>query len=169
MRYRKTLEWKPLPKRMASVQERMKGIFAQWDGTPYMKGQQECQVGCDCVRFVTAVLDELWGFEREIPRLPQDAALHSPELARSALKFMMGLYPATKKRPIHRGVVQPGDVLITGEPSGGPGHAIIVGAEPNTLWQALPSGIHQGGMALMTQYQRIYRIYRFRGRIQWLR
>lgn len=168
MRYRQTLTWEPLPEELAPVQSRLEAILQPWDGTPYMKGQQRCQVGADCVRFVTAVLDELWGFEREIPRLPQDSALHSPETARAALRYIMGLYPRTMKMPLHR-TVQPGDILITGETSGGPGHAIIVGASPNSLWQALPTGIHKGGMALMVQAQRLFRIYRFEDRHAWLR
>lgn len=125
-----------------SVESRLEGIFKCWQGTPHRAGQQQKRSGVDCVRFVTAVIDELYGIHTELLRLPQDIAFHKKETAFNAFKLFLKEFPHTKVKGTE---IQPGDVLITGPRGGGPGHAIIVGI--THLWHCdsqsvVPTGTH---------------------------
>jgi hypothetical protein len=134
-------------------------ILHSWEDTPYLAGQQEKRVGVDCVRFVTAVLDELLHIHRTaIPRLPQDTAMHSRRGAISTMRLIRKLYPPAQIVRNH--CIEPGDILVVGYESGGPGHALIVGAQKNTIWQAGSVSVHQGGIGLISRVQRLFRIYR---------
>lgn len=139
-------------------------LLRSWEGTPYMAGQQMQKVGVDCVRFVSAVLDAALRRERTaMPELPQDTAMHDRTRAIAAMRLIMRLYPEAEVVRNPR-FVEPGDVLVVGEASGGPGHAIIVGPEPNTLWQTGTLGVHKGGFGLIDVSQRLFRVYRLRNR-----
>ena len=69
------------------------------------------------------------------------------------------LYPHCKV--LRNQGLEPGDLLVVGPPGGGPGHAMIVGWEPNTLWHCIPQvGVERSGWALVAGQQRIFRAYR---------
>jgi hypothetical protein len=47
------------------------------------------------------------------------------------------------------GKVEPGDIVVSGPRGGGPGHALIAGFDPFTLWHVEPaSGVCYTGIAL---------------------
>lgn len=144
--------------------DRLGVVLRAWEGTPYMAGQQAKKVGVDCVRFVCSVLDEMYRLPRTAtPRLPPDKAMHDRKGAIGVMRLIKRLYPHHIRVPIGQ-PVQPMDIIVVGHLTGGPGHAILVGNRPNTLWQAGTRGVHYTGLGLAGQWQHIFRIYRFTDR-----
>lgn len=125
-----------------AVEDRLLRILESWEGTPHREGQQCRGEAVDCVRFVSAVLDELYGIRTEIARLPQDASFHSKETCYSAFRTFMQGYPHDKVE----GALQPGDILVTGPRGGGPGHAIVVGKRH--LWHCDSRSVVRTGLVL---------------------
>lgn len=117
-----------------------------WKGTPYRAGQQRKGAGVDCVRFVTAVFDELEGGQTDIRILPQDLALHQPEIARGAMRQLLRAFDG-RSLPDGYLELEPGDVIVSGFPQGGPGHAMIVGPWPQ-VWHSCRSGVVMTGLGL---------------------
>jgi hypothetical protein len=146
-------------------QNRLARILASWEGTPYAEGQGYRSVGCDCVRATVLILAEWMRWTPPaIETLPPDAALHNKLGAIRALRGIRKSLPPHFRIRRPR-VVEPGDVLITGAPQGGPGHAIIVGTTENTLWQATRhSGFQRCGWCLPTDYAKLYAVLRFDAR-----
>lgn len=147
--------------------DRMRRILSEWEDTPYLAGRQVKKAGVDCVRFVCAVLDELYGINRDVKtvlNLPQDVSLHDRAGAFSAMRAIKELYGHDDVEGL---VVQPGDVFVVGETTGGPGHAIFVGPDENTLWQAGSRKVHKTGLAFVQDAQRVFRVYRPRERRKW--
>ena len=126
--------WEPHPDPEASAA--LARVLASWDRTPYMAGQQCKKAGVDCVRFVCGCLDELAGIVTPIHTIPPDTCFHDPETAHAAADKIRSLYLPVQDVDFEREKVRPGDVLITGPVKGGPGHAMIVGPEPNTVWHS---------------------------------
>lgn len=114
-----------------------------WEGTPYVPGQQCKGVAVDCVRFVSGVLDKIMGKTVKLPRLPQDASFHNPELTKKWLRIFLKHYPSTV---VKNGIVEPGDVIIMGPRNGGPGHAAIIGAKG--YWHCGTYGVCMGGLSV---------------------
>jgi len=146
------------------ILSKLNSCFDAWEGTPYMSGNQCIGSGVDCVRWVTAVLDMMYDREpTDIKTLPSDASFHTKRGAMKAMITIKRLYPhckVVKGKPL-----QPGDLVIVGPPGGGPGHAMLVGTEPNTLWHCTPnSGVVKTGWALAVSQQHIYRVYRAKDR-----
>ena len=139
------LEWKPLPH---FAQKRLRFILEGWLDTPYREGDQVQGIGVDCVRFVCGVLDELYGFRRALPRnLPSDRALHDRDGAIAAMKRLRTLYEPVQE--VVDGKLEPGDIVVSGPRGGGPGHALIAGFEPFTLWHVQPdAGVCYTGITL---------------------
>ena len=135
-------------------------VCEKWEGTPYMSGQCMPGVGVDCVRWICAVLDEMHGVRSEVPPTIRDRAMHDREGALALVETVRGFYPGSKQLDPQDRQVEPGDVLLTGHPRGGPGHAILVGPLPNTLWQATAGGVHWGGLGLLHTYQHLHAILR---------
>ncbi len=164
--------WEGLPAELdagGAVTAKLERILGTWEGTPYMEG---CQAvgsggGVDCVRFVSGVLDALYGFQRvPIDRLPQDMALHRPESARAAMRQILRIYEPNVE--VKDGRAQPGDVVIVGEAQGGPGHALIVGTRKNTLWHATQSiGVHFTGFGQYARVAVVHAVFRMADREQW--
>jgi len=131
----------------AEIEDRMQGILDSWEGTPHMDGQQARGKGVDCVRFVSAVLDELRGTKTPIKHLPSDAAFHQRDLAVAGMRLFIKQFNGRK---VPDGdAFQPGDVIITGPLSGGPGHAIIVGPD-GFLWQSAHNKVVKSGLDALT-------------------
>lgn len=129
-----------------------------------MAGQQLKGVGVDCIRFGTGFADEMYGYKRiDTPRLPQDMMLHDKKTAMRAMRFIRRLY--MPNIIVTDGTIEPGDWLIVGELGGGPGHLMVAGSKPNTLWHALKPGVTQTGMSFFGD---IIRIYRAADKEKWL-
>lgn len=145
-----------------TVLYRLERTCEVWDGTPYMPGQRWASPsgGVDCVRFVCAVLDEMYGVHHEIPRDVQDRSLHDPAGAQRVMDLIRSYYPDHSQLEKHDRVVEPGDIIVTGHSGGGPGHAILVGPRKNTLWQATRRAVRMCGMGLLAHYQQIWTIIR---------
>lgn len=112
---------------------RLAAVLDRWRGTPYMHGQCYVGAGVDCVRFVVAVLDELFAVDGDpIPVLPGDTSWHDPAGARRVLRLVAKRYAYTRAGEI----VEPGDVAILDRPDGTPQHIVIVGPRPHTIWHA---------------------------------
>lgn len=106
----------------------------------------------------------MYGFKRlPSPRLPQDMAFHTRKAAMKAMRFLRRLY--MPNIIVMDGSIEPGDLLIVGPVRGGPGHLMIAGSQPNTLWHALKPGVTQTGMSFFGE---IIRIYRFTDKDKWL-
>ena len=163
------MEWAPLdipgePANSARSSARLARILKSWEDTPYMAGQGYKGVGADCVRATVAIMAEWIRWPTpSYTTLPPDAALHDRRGAIKALYRILRALPAHERVRGRAKKVYPGDVLITGHPNGGPGHAIIVGADRNTLWQATQSaGFIRCGWALPPEFCRVYAVMRFR-------
>jgi len=161
--------WRPisLPQPAAEVATlALKRAILRWEGTPYMPGQQVAGAGVDCVRFICKIFDELHGLSATpLKIIPADTSLHDRAGAVAAMRSILRGY-----EPIDivlGGVVEPGDVVVIGPTRGGPGHGLIVGFEPNTLWHAAPSGVSRTGFGFAEGYQRIFKVFRKGGRESW--
>jgi hypothetical protein len=101
--------------------------------------------------------------------MPHDAAMHDREGAIGAMRELVRRYaPCQKVEPV-AGVwhVEPGDIVLTGAPGGGPGHVAIVGAGRNQLWHAVKgSGFHQGGWSFL-DVQVLYAVFRALDKERW--
>lgn len=125
----------------------------RWDGTPYQPNKQDRGPGggVDCVRFVAGVLDDLRGKRTPIETLPPDAAMHDrPRAIAAMLKLRRALEPNDEIKPV-AGVllVEPGDVVVTGPVDGAGGHALLVGTQPNVLWESNNVGVRRVGMSAL--------------------
>lgn len=143
--------------------------LARWELTPYMRGQRCRGVAVDCVRFVTGLLDDLYGFERaEAPRLPPDIAFHNRRGALAGMREVLRLY-----RPYDRvrdGTIEPGDVIVSGPVGGGPGHGMIVGVERATIYHAVENlGVIKTGLGLVANSQGFFAIFRVGDKERWAR
>lgn len=142
-----------------------------WEGTPYESGQCFIQRGADCIGSVCGVIDDMDGRARAThPGLPSDASMHSRSTAIRAVRELIRRYSPCEKVESdseHIFHVEPGDIVVTGSPGGGPGHVEMVGSCPNELWHALPaSGFHQGGWSFLEQ-QFLFAIFRIQDKDRW--
>lgn len=165
--------WRPLTglstEEAEIVSKRLLSELQSWENTPYMSGQQSKGQACDCVRFITGILDFMFRIERTTPpRLHPDCALNSPKKAWEALHLVLALYPDEFIDIRDEDFIEPGDFIVVGPENGGPGHAMIVGPKPNTLWHCVFPGVHWLGMQLIQKHQRIFRIFRVKDRTKWV-
>ena len=143
---------------------RLHVILRSWDGTPYMAGQQMKGAGVDCVRFVCGVLDEMLRQPSTgVESLPPDTAMNNRRGAVDLMRAIRRRYPNSAGVPAGQ-PVQPLDIIVVGHLTGGPGHAILVGDRPNTLWQAGTLGVYFTGLGLHADWQHVFRVYRFTNR-----
>lgn len=166
--------WKPISHPsldkglVQKITHRIEGILQSWKGTPYYLGQQCKGIAVDCVRFVCAVLDELYQQPyQEIEHLPDDIAFHSREKAIDAMRLMLRLFP--NHTSVRGYEVEPGDVLVCGSKSGGPGHAMIAGTQQSTLWHSNSHKVVQTGLAFpQAGMYHLHRILRATDKDKWL-
>lgn len=156
--------WRPID---PSAEARIERVLASWKGTRYMAGACVKGHGVDCVRFVCAALDEILGLDRakEIQAMPPDTALHTRDGAMRVMRRLRRLYEPN--RIVTDYTISPGDIVVTGHPQGGPGHAMIAGVRENTLWQASAGKVHFTGIALAAEQQTVFRVYRLGRLEQW--
>lgn len=141
------LTWSPLdiPNGLL-VEARLQGLLQSWERTPYAAGQQVPRAGVDCIRFVTAILDGLNQFQGSpLDVVPSDAAMHSRE---GAVRTIWSFCRAYGLKSHSGPETQPGDVVLVAFRGGGPGHAMIVGPKPNTLWHVSTRGVCRCGWSL---------------------
>ncbi len=122
------------------------------------------------MRFVAGVMNELSGEERVCPpRLPQDRAMHDPH---GALHVMHNIARGFEPFEVVKrgGDIEPGDVIIVGPVGGGPGHGMIVGVRPSSVWHSTGKGVQYTGLSsLRILRQRIFRVYRYLEKNKWLK
>jgi len=160
-----TRGWRAWP----AIEERMLLELGAWIGTRYASGQRCRGVVADCVGFVFGAIDGLDGRPRaQAPSMPRDVAFHSPEDAERALRALRELYePVRALGP--EALLEPGDVLVVGPKFGGPGHAMLVGPEPRTIWHCTPgAGVHRAGWCLGDGYEVLHGAFRMDDRAGWL-
>jgi hypothetical protein len=156
-------KWTTNPKGILALQS----VLTKWAGTPYMPGQIVCQVGCDCVRFIAGILDELHGIDtfKNLPyRLSPSTSLHDRNEAIKSSRILISRYECTK---LSGDEVQPGDVVVVRN-GVGPGHVFIVGPTPNTLWHCInEAGACMTGFGWMNDQCHILRVWRLDRRESW--
>lgn len=159
--------WRPLSD---EIHETLDETFKLWLGTKYVAGSQARGGGVDCTQLIGALLDTLFRnkTKTKIPRLPQDAALHSGRAGFQTAKAIRRAFPSTVLRDF---IIEPGDVIVTRSfhDDNGPrnmGHVMFTGSKPWTAIHATP----RGGVA-MTGLQAtngILRVYRILGKDKWV-
>lgn len=148
-------------------------VLRSWGGTPYESGQAFIQRGADCTGSLFAIVDTLDGRKRiQPPGFPHDGAMHDRAGAVAAMREVMRRYD-----PVIRltGVgddgfleVEPGDIIVTGDAGGGPGHIEMVGARRNELWHATDGpGFHQSGWGFF-EGQTLFAVYRILDKHRWM-
>ncbi len=115
--------------------------------------------------FVVGTMDELHGYEGlpSVKTIPPDVALHDPMRAVQAVKAIARRYP---NEVVRCDEVNPGDVVVVAV-GNGPGHVMIVGPRPNTLWHCdRRVGVTWTGFE---RFGRVMRVWRSKDRASWLR
>jgi hypothetical protein len=65
--------------------------------------------------------------------------------------------------------VEPGDIVVVGTHAGGPGHLMLVGPQPNTLWHCTESsGACMSGWGLPAFTSRVFAVYRILDKDRWV-
>lgn len=147
-------------------EERLHKVLLTWENTPYKLGDQRKGLGTDCIRFCCGTIDEMFGFARAaIELLPQDLSMNQPATAFKTMRKLKKLYAPLEYVPISS-PVEPGDLVVSGPIGGGPGHLMIVGAQPNTLWHATNTKVVQTGMAVPVE-QTHFKTLRFKDKALW--
>lgn len=148
------------------VLDRLGSILRVWEGTPYGSGQSCAGAASDCIGFVFGALDDLYRKEPHVRvPLPSDASMHNPDSARATMRELLRMYP---NDPVTNGIIEPGDVLVTGVPNGGPGHAMLVGDLKSSLWHCNIRGkVCYTGLGFATDFQVVAGIYRPRQKELW--
>ena len=143
---------------------RLASILEAWEGTPYSKTEHRPGVGVSCAGFLCAVLDGLYGnLEPTLPPdTPPDAQHHDRATAMRGMRWFLERYPAHVK--VSDGVVEPGDILVTGPVCGGPGHGMLVGPD-GCLWH-VSGTVARTGRSLPHTYQ-LFAVYRMTDRERW--
>ncbi len=167
----KILQWEPLQiegfsaLQNQNISERIRRILKEWEGTPHMDGQQTKGVACDCVHFVAGVLDELAGTTTPLNVFPPDSAFHSKETAWKAFRQFKNRFDGIEVPK--KTIFQPGDVLIVGPRNGGPGHAVLVGADED-IWHCNSRKVVRTGLGyLRIASVRFKKALRFKNRKNW--
>lgn len=175
--YKPNLIWEPLADPEGrfdgrQVMARMERILAEWEPARYESGASVRGIACDCIGGVFGVVDDLDGQHRACAApLPPDASMHNRAGAIAAMHDLVNRFQPNRhvlQAPDGYFHVQPGDIVVTGYPSGGPGHVEMVGPRRNTLWHALPqAGFHQTGFGFLDGHQLLWRVYRLSDRWRW--
>lgn len=152
------LTWRLRPEHL-EINQKVETFLKLWDRTPYMEGNQCPGSGVDCFRFVCGVLDSMERFKRHLDFIPADQSMHDRKGATAAVRSVLKMYQPFEI--VKDGIVEPGDVLITGPEGGGPGHALIAGMNQGELWHVPGPGkkVCMTGTGINGQLFRIYRVF----------
>lgn len=160
--------WRPLP---LNVERRISRCLSSWLHTPYMEGQQAKGIAVDCVQFVGAFLDEMYGnrTRTRIPRLRADAAQHSVRAAFQTIKALRSHFPTFVARD---DIIEPGDIVVVRASTDSrapkrPGHVLI--AAPGHVGSAFHADGHLGEVCQtsLAATSGILRIYRPKEKCSW--
>jgi hypothetical protein len=140
------LTWVP---ESIEVHAALESIYSRWKETPYREGFSKEGVGVDCIRYVTAGLDQLYRRQRmPIPRLCADASMHNLSAVKNLARFLRKNYPT---ETIKDNIIMPGDIICVKRGILA-GHALWVGTRKNTLWHAMKGvGVCMTGSGLLTE------------------
>lgn len=103
-----------------------------WMGTPHVAGQRVSGAGVDCKELMVAYLDHLrnivWPSRTSVPRIAQDAGMHSGEAAWGVLLAAVrafGIFDVKEEKTVRTGdiLVCASDPSMKGQVT--PGHAMI--------------------------------------------
>lgn len=166
--------WKPLyvcnlsEKENQKILQRMHLILESWKDTPYVTGQQIRQKAVDCIRFVTAFYDELYrkNIPTEAPRVSPGFNIHNMSSAMKVMRKVLKQYP--NHEIVKENALEPGDLILVGPISGGPGHPMIVGPQKNTIWHCAKPRVVMTGWGLLENEMKIFRILRAKDREKWV-
>lgn len=130
-----------------------------WIGTPYRDGHNAIGVGIDCVRFVVAILDQLYRITAApIPVLPPDTSLHDPRAVARIIAILKRRYPVLQVAAPGPRDFQPGDIAIVRYHAGAPGHVGIIGADTRLIFHAINDvGVSQTSVETTESIIRAYR------------
>ena len=145
--------WRPTP-----YDDRLNDLFEKWKDTPYIEGQQRAGSGVDCFRFVCAVLDGMEHTKRTVEHIPADRSIHDRRGAFRGFKRVLERFKPFEV--VKDKVLEAGDVLISGPKGGGPGHALIAGSKPLTLWHVPGVGLRVRRIGMALSQGQLFRIYR---------
>lgn len=163
-------KWRPMSIQQPfadQATEKLRRVIQRWEGTPYMAGQQVPGVGVDCVRFVCRVFDALHNLEETpLENIPADASMHTREGAIQTMRKIMKAYSPISQ--VTDGSIEPGDVIIVSYVGGGPGHAMLVGTDRNTLYHADSVGVVRTGLGIAAGQQIIHGVFRKANRLEWV-
>lgn len=159
--------WAPIAEPRAAAP--LLAVLESWQRTPYMNGQQMKRVGANCATFVCGVLDELYGEQlTPVAQVSDDAQFHDHEATMRAVAAMRRAYPSRRIRSSRH--LPAGSVIVTGDAMGGPGHVMVVGPEPNTIWQCNRRvGVYRGGFSFEARSQVVKAVYEMRDLWRWVR
>lgn len=154
-------------KQIERVLARIRYAVQSWENTPYREGDCVRGYGVDCVRWTCAVIDHLFGWTRIMPQnLPSDRSLHDRDGAIEVMKLLISIYEPLER--VADGQIEPGDILVMAPLGGGPGHAMIAGPDPFTLWHVDPNaGVCRTGFGLTDM--ELHQILRPEEKHLWLR
>lgn len=143
-------------------QEAFRKILESWHGTPYIKGQCLKNVGVDCLRFVSAALDE-WRTGVVAP-LPRTLSYETPEA------FMKSMHTALQHFeplvPVEDLSLEPGDVILSKNPMLNY-HVHVAGTMQGELWHAdNQRGVARTGYVFTGP---VLRVWRLLGKEAWTR
>lgn len=153
-----------------SIAARIHSVLSSWLKTPYSESGSKKGAGINCVRWVCAVADELYGYSRgPLENLPVDRCLHDPHGARNVMRSIRRRYmPLSNLAPDD--ALEPGDILVVGPAKGGPGHAMMVGGIEGHVWHCIrDTGVVQTCMPEFSGKQKLFRVYRVRNKLLWHR
>lgn len=141
---------------------------ARWEKTPYKLNFCQKGVGVDCIHFVAAILDEMYGqaHSKNLRSLPPDACVHNRVGVHKAGKALFKAYPAIEK--VMDGTLEAGDLVITGPRSETPtaGHLMIAGKR-GKLWQSISTGVCFSGYGILDT-EMLVSVYRASDKTKWL-
>lgn len=150
--------------------EKVDAVLDSWIGTPYLGKHRIKAMGVDCYQIVAAFLDEMFGQApgfTKLPSLSSSVARHRPDLARNAIKILRNAHQGSIR--VTDGIIQPGDVLVVKsnlevDSHLHEGHTMIATSTPWSVVHAVEPRVCR----TTCDYWDIVRIYRAKGRAQWL-
>ena len=165
-----SLTWKELPEHHEEICSRLSEILSSWEGTPHINGACCKGVGVDCINFVLkGVVDELYGYPRNVTRRSISLCLYSKEKADAALREILSEYQPVKR--VLDKTIEPGDIIVTATDIEAPGHIMIAGPKQSELWHTYSSPVHRTGLGFFSGHSQImnyYRTYRFQDKEKWV-